>query len=139
MRYNRSRFKKRTNAMSDIPLTPLIDVALTLLVIFMVASPMINNIIKVSLPKGNVQEDPHTLQELVVYVDHNNTLFFEGKPISDKDVVQALKQALAHKEDQVVFVKADEGARYGSVLELVDSIKDVGGIKHVALATQKRI
>lgn len=138
MRYTRRRLK-RNNAMHDIPLTPLIDVALTLLVIFMVASPMINNIIKVTLPKGNIQEDPHTMQEIVVYVDQNNTLFFDGKSIDDKDIISVLKTALGGKEDQVVFIKADEGARYGNVLELVDSIKDVGGIKHVALATQKRV
>jgi len=138
MRYARMRRLKRNNSLHDIPLTPLIDVALTLLVIFMVASPMLNNGIKVSLPKGNVQEDAHTTQEYVVYVDQNNTLFFDGKPMDDVAIVQALKDALAGKEDQVVFVKADEAARYGSILELVDTIKDVGGIKHVALATQKR-
>jgi len=138
MRYTRNRRFRRRNALHDIPLTPLIDVALTLLVIFMVASPMLNNVIKVSLPKGNVQEDAHTTQEYVVYVDENNTLFFDGKSMNDADIVKALKEALAGKEDQVVFVKADEAARYGSILELIDTIKDVGGIKHVALATQQK-
>jgi biopolymer transport protein TolR len=131
------RKKRRNRVLHDIPLTPLVDTALTLLIIFMVASPMINNVIKVTLPRGNVQEGTGTTQDIVVYVDHANTIFFEGKSVDKQAVVTRLKEMLAvQSEDSVVFVKADVDAQYGKVIELLDSIK-VGGVKHVALATQK--
>lgn len=140
MRSFRRRQRRNQTALNDIPLTPLIDTALTLLIIFMVASPMINNAIKVSLPKSNMQEASNTPQEFVVYVDHTNTIFFDGKSMSDADLVIALNQALAGKEDQVVFIKGDEAAIYGKIYKLVDHIQEkVDGIRHVELVSEKRL
>lgn len=123
--------------MSDIPLTPLIDTALTLLVIFMVAAPMMHNVIKVTLPRGNQQEGKDLKSELEVYVDAHNAIFWDGKKMSVAEVCAAIKKAYGTRKEQVLFVKADEKASYGTVLELVDSIKGIGGVQHVALATQK--
>ena len=130
------RKKRRNSTVTDIPLTPLVDTALTLLIIFMVTSPMINNVIKVTLPRGNAQEGTGQNQDIVVYVDQTNTVFFEGKPVSEEAIVTLVKEAVAQAHDAVVFVKADVGAHYGKVIELLDSIK-LGGPEHVALATQK--
>lgn len=125
-------------ALHDIPLTPLIDTALTLLIIFMVASPMLNNVIKVTLPKGKVQEGAELSQDLVVYIDQKNSIFFDGQIVDKTTLIAKLKEMMKHQnQDAVIFVKADEHAQYGTVLELIDSIKSVGGVQHVALATQK--
>jgi biopolymer transport protein TolR len=130
--------RKRTRAtLSDIPLTPLIDTALTLLIIFMVASPMLNNIIKVTLPRSAVQEGGAHNQELVVYVDKENLLFFDGKSMEVGAIIEQLKTLTATKKDAVVFVKADEGAQYGKIINLISAIKLLAGIQYVALATQK--
>jgi len=136
MRSTRRR-QRRTQALHDIPLTPLIDTALTLLVIFMVTSPLINNAIKISLPKGNIQECANMQQEFVVYVDNKNDIFFNGKCVKGDELVTALQQAVADKKDQVVFVKGDEASVYGNVLKLVGHIKKIDGIGHVALVTQE--
>lgn len=123
--------------MSDIPLTPLIDTALTLLVIFMVAAPMMQNVIKVTLPHGNQQEGKELKPELVVYVDAQNSVYWHDKKMSVAEICAVIKKESAARKNDLLFVKADEKASYGTVLELVDSIKGIGGVQHVALATQK--
>ncbi len=123
--------------MLDISLTPLVDTALTLLVIFMIATPMIQNSIRVNLPKGKAKEDAGSKQELVVYVDKDKKLFLNGTELADERVIEQLKERIGSDQNKMVFVKADQGVPYGTVLGLVDRIKVVGGISHVVLATQK--
>jgi biopolymer transport protein TolR len=133
----RSRRRQSSSQLLDISLTPLVDTALTLLVIFMITTPMIQNAIRVSLPKGQAKEDADTQQELVVYVDKDKKLFFNGSEFSDEAIVSELKKRVGADQDKMVYVKADQGVPYGTVLELVDRIKVVGGVSHVVLATQK--
>ena len=136
---SRRRSRRRRDAIVDIPLTPLIDTALTLLIIFMVTAPMIQNAIRVDLPRGAAKEDKGLEQELVVFIDKDGQLFFNGQQMADGDLITHLKEQVAGKNnEQTIFVKADQAASYGKVIELVDRIKVVGGVRYVALATQKR-
>ncbi len=132
----RRRFRRQSKEL-DISLTPLIDTALTLLVIFMITTPMIQNAIRVKLPKGQAKEDNGVTQDLVVYVDKENHIFFNGTDMAPDNVVQELKQRVGDQKDKIVRVQADQEASYGRVIELVDHIKVVGGISHVVLAMQK--
>jgi biopolymer transport protein TolR len=136
-RYSKRRRRERT-AINDISLTPLIDTALTLLIIFMVAAPMMQNAISVTLPKGQKNEVGSTPQELVVYIDKQNKHFLDGKPYAKDMLIKQLQKHVGNGKERTVFVKADQAASYGNVIELVDQIKVVGGVKYVALATQKR-
>ncbi len=131
------RSRHRSAEMLDISMTPLIDTALTLLIIFMITTPMIQNAIRVSLPKGKAKEDAGAQQELVVYVDKDKKLFFNGTELSSEKIVVQLKERVGTDQNKLVYVKADQAVPYGTVLELVDRIKVVGGISHVVLATQK--
>ncbi len=132
----RSR-RNRSNEMLDISMTPLIDTALTLLIIFMITTPMVQNAIRVSLPKGKAKEDLGSQQELVIYIDKDKKIFFNGTELNSEKVVSQLKERVQGDQQKMVYVKADQGVPYGTVLELVDKIKVVGGISHVVLATQK--
>lgn len=136
-RFSRRR-TKRTAAITEISLTPLIDTALTLLVIFMVTSPMMHNAIKVSLPKGQAKEDVGLEQDIEVYVDKKGTLFFDGTQYALNDLIDVLKKKIIGDKEKTVYVRADTESSYGSVIELVDHIKVMGGINYVALATEKR-
>jgi len=132
--------KKRRNRtlITDITLTPLIDTALTLLIIFMITAPMMHNAIKVQLPQGQAKEDKNTAQELVVYVDKEGKLFVNGTSFdSDTLVIDDLKKRVGPENNKTVYVRADQAVNYGSVISLVDKIKVIGGIKYVALATAK--
>ena len=139
--FYRSR-RRKGRQQPEVSLTPLIDTALTLLIIFMVTTPMLKkeNALEVELPKGNVKEVSEGLQQdLVVSVDKQGRLSFENTLVSQKDLIAALRKKVGDKENskKTVFVKADTTVHYGIVIELVDAIKHIGGIRYVALATEK--
>ncbi len=137
MRRSRRSSRRKASAMLDISMTPLIDTALTLLVIFMITTPMIQNAIRVTLPKGQAKEDAGSPQQIVVYVDKDKNIFFNGKTIEKEALVARLKDQIGNDTNKMVHIKADQAVPYGIVLELVDHIKVVGGISYVVLATQK--
>lgn len=131
--------RRRLTAMNDVSLTPLIDTALTLLIIFMVATPMLRNSIRVTLPKGQTQEDTSPQQDFVVQINENKELQFNGETVANLDQLLAqLKKSIGSQQDRVVHIYGAKNVDYGFVIELVDSLKSVGGIRHVALATQRR-
>jgi len=137
-RIRRQRRGRRQLVMQEISLTPLIDTALTLLIIFMLTTPMMHNAIKINLPQGKAQEAANTKQELIVYLDKDGKLFFNGQAVSSKPkLIEEIKKVVGVQKERTVFVKADINVNYGNVIEIVDQIKVVGGVQYVALATKK--
>lgn len=132
----RARSRASLNA-PEITLTPMIDTALTLLIIFMVTTPMIHNAIKVNLPRGRVKEDIGATQDLVVYIDKHEKIYINGTSILHDRFIAELKRMVGREQDKMVYVKADRAVSYGFVTETVDQMKRVEGIAHVALATQR--
>ena len=118
--------------MPEIVLTPLIDTALTLLVIFMVAAPILQRGIKVELPKGNSKEIDGK-QELVVTITKDYKLYFNSFPVEQKNLVNAVKKEM--RDDVPVYVRADETISYGKVIEVVDQLKQAG-VRYVAMSTR---
>jgi biopolymer transport protein ExbD len=132
------RGRRIKSTIPEITLTPLIDTALTLLIIFMVTTPMIHNAIKVNLPRGQAKEDSSTKQELIVFIDGKEQLYFNNKAIaSNKELFNELQKAIGNNQDKVVYLKADEDAHWKIVAELLDQMKVIGGVAHVALSTRK--
>lgn len=121
------RNRRTTSALTDIPLTPLIDTALTLLIIFMVTTPMMQNAIKVDLPQGSAKEAGDTTQELVVFIDKDEKMYINEVPVSKDAMISTLKRKIGTQTQKTVFVKADQAVRYGHVIQVVDQIKVVGG------------
>jgi len=105
----------------------------------MVTAPMINNAIKVDLPKGKAKEDTTgKQQELVVFIDKDKGLFLNGTAIKTvDDLMDKIKAKVGQQTDRMVCVKADKAVSYGQVIELVDHIKVVGGVSYVVLATKR--
>lgn len=136
----RRKIRRSQDQLPEISLTPLIDTALTLLIIFMVTTPMLRkeNALQVELPQGNVKEIEENQKEtLTVVISKNGKLAFNDSLIQEKNLITVLQKAVGSQSQKTVFVKADTGVSYGKVIELVDTIKHVGGIKYVALATTK--
>ena len=132
------RLKQRVVDVPEISMTPLIDTALTLLIIFMITTPMMNNIIKVELPSSRINEtESYEQQELIVYIDKDQKMYLNGKEFGLSSMIDQLKKVMKKDKDEIVFVKADQAVSYGKVIDLVDTIKVTGGIKYVALATKQ--
>jgi len=121
-------------ASPEISLTPLIDTALTLLVIFMITAPMIQNGIKIDLPQGNSKE-VGVQQDLVVTLDKDGRMFFNSYPINRQMLVETVKKAIGVRENLPVYIRADEKVAYGKVIEIVDELK-LAGVKYVAMSTR---
>lgn len=141
-RHKMRRLKQRGHHMQEINVMPLVDVALTLLIIFMVATPMMNNVIKVELPSSRIDDgapQSHTQQDLTVYIDKHKKIFLNGTPYTLDGLLVALQKLVKKNSDEIVFVKADQAVEYGQVIDLVDTIKVTGGIKYVALATKRAL
>ncbi len=137
IRKNR-RSRSTRKHLADLSMTPLIDVALTLLIMFMVATPIIHNAIKVTLPRGQAQEaSTNNIDELIVFIDKHGDFYIDALHINKTDIIAHIKKIVGDNKEKTVYVKADTSVSYGTVLELVDEIKSIGGVKYVALATQK--
>lgn len=140
MRNRRRRFRNRSMEIPEVSLTPLIDTALTLLIIFMITAPMMTNIIKVELPSSRANEgSSHEQQEFVVSVDKKKNVYLNAKKMSMSLLIKRLQKEIGKQENAVVFVQADQGVSYGQVIDVVDTLKTVGGIKYVALATKQAL
>ncbi len=133
MARRRSRRRRRFN-MPEISLTPLIDTALTLLLIFMVTTLVVHNGLKVALPQGNIKE-ANGEQELVVSMTSDGQLYFGQELVERPQLMQAIEQTMQKRADAPVYIRADEGLSYGTILGLVDELKGAG-VALVALSTR---
>ena len=143
----RSRTSKRKRAIQqpEITLTPLIDTALTLLIIFMVTTPMIQNSIKVDLPKGNINEvaSAGSQQDVVVSINDKEQIFIGKEPVTIDKLQQCIKDQLAKagtpSDKRRVWVRVDRGPQCtaNTLVTVLKELKGIKGIGEVAIATER--
>ena len=119
---------KDANVMADINVTPMVDVMLVLLIIFMVVTPSLMAGFQAKLPEGvHLMERPEDEERTTLGIDINGDYYLNKKPINRDDAVRLLTAEFErHPEDRVLFVKADAGLRYGVMLEAMDVARDAG-------------
>ena len=113
---------------SEINVTPMIDVMLVLLIIFMIVTPLIAAGFKATLPKGaNLDADPEGTEEVVVGIDASGNFFLDGRAIS-ADVLKDQLAAIyaARDTNKVLYFKADNQLKYGRVQEAVEMARAAG-------------
>ena len=126
---------------SDINVTPLVDVVLVLLIIFMVVTPLMEKDILVRVPDTEVEEEPTPPdpndQQLVVQLDKDGGYSINTEKIPQSDYVNRLKKMLAAKkaDDKVVFFMADDATNYGRLILALDGAK-AAGAKVLGMATE---
>ena len=121
---------------SEINVTPLVDVMLVLLVIFMVTAPMLFSGIQLKLPKTQKVNNLGLRQELVILSITEAEQFFLGKdPIAEKDLVPSILKKFKASQTDVVYLRADYNLRYEKVAKLVASLKKAG-VSNIALVTE---
>lgn len=122
--------------LADINVTPLVDVMLVLLIIFMVAAPMLHSGIEVKLPQASAQNLPLRVEDpLVLSIRNDGLLYLRDNPVTKEAVVGAVQAEIAAKGDSSVFLKGDREVPYGQVIEVLDLLYR-GGIQNVGLVTE---
>jgi biopolymer transport protein TolR len=113
---------------SDINVTPMIDVMLVLLIIFMIVTPLIAAGFKATLPRGaNLDSDPEGTEEVVVGIDASGNFFLDGRSIAPDVLKEQLTAIYASRDtNKVLYFKADNQLKYGRVQEAVEMARSAG-------------
>jgi biopolymer transport protein ExbD len=132
--------KKIAGVNSDINVTPMVDVMLVLLIIFMVITPMLQKGVNVNLAKtDNPIQMPEADKEdsLIVAVMRDGKVYLNSDVVTAESLTDRVKDALSKRTDKRIFVKADAGARYGDVVSVVDDVRSAG-VDQLGLLTEER-
>ena len=125
---------------SNINVTPMVDVMLVLLIIFMVITPMLQKGVSVDLAKVNNPEpmaDADKEDALIVAVMRDGKVFFGNDQIAVDQLTQKVKDRLANRTDKRVYVRADARAKFGSVVGVVDNVRSAG-VDDLGLLTDQK-
>jgi biopolymer transport protein TolR len=126
---------------SNINVTPMVDVMLVLLIIFMVITPMLQQKVYVALVKAtNSTPMPDADREdaLTVSVTREGKVFFDTQQVAPEDLTQKVKDRISSRVDKRVFIRADARAKYKAVVEVVDNVRNAGVDQLGLLTEQKR-
>lgn len=121
--------------MAEINVTPLVDVMLVLLVIFMVTAPMMQQGVQVNLPKAETKAMAPAEESVVVSVDKSGKIFIDKEEVVPGDLRQRLSTLFATRTKKEVFLKADAGVPYGEVVRAMADIKGAG-IERLGMVTE---
>lgn len=122
--------------MSQINVTPLVDVMLVMLIIFMVTAPMMQAGITVNLPSAETRSNPSE-GGLILTINKDKYIFIEDKPIHLLLLEETLRSRMATEEKKIVFLRADQDIPYGYVISVMDVIKKAG-IETVGMIVQPK-
>ena len=125
---------------SEINVTPMVDVMLVLLIIFMVVTPMLQKGISVDMAKVNNPEqmpDADKEDALLVSITRDGKVYFGSEQVAVDTLTSKVKDRLANKPDKRVYVKADMRTRFGGVVQVVDSVR-AAGVDDLGLLTDQK-
>jgi biopolymer transport protein ExbD/biopolymer transport protein TolR len=125
---------------SNINVTPMVDVMLVLLIIFMVVTPMFSPGYQIQLAKANnslQMPDADKDDALLVAVNKEGVIFFGNAKVTAAELVPKIRERITPGRDQRVFVKADARAHYKAVVDVVDNVRSAG-VNELGLLTEQR-
>jgi biopolymer transport protein TolR len=122
------------NFMSDINVTPFVDVMLVLLIIFMVTAPMMTQGVDVALPEATAEPLPAEKENLMISIDNKSTIFINDVPVTVDDLNEKLKRIMNNRSDREVYLKADKDIPYGTVVRVMSEIK-LAGVEKLGMVT----
>ena len=130
----RRSVRSKKTLMSEMNVTPMIDVMLVLLVIFMVAAPLLTVGVKVNLPEANAPSVESQEKPIVVYIKEKRKVYV-GEIEVDVETIATKLKAIAGETDAKIFVRGDKSLPYGVIMELMGKISS-SGFKKVVLVTE---
>ncbi len=128
---------------SEINVTPMVDIMLVLLIIFMVITPLLQSGVSVALPKDmrNPEEDKGIIKEssVVIAITRDNQYYLKKERIDAVDLQDRIRKSMENKkpEEQIVYIRSDINANYGSVVEVINTIRQAG-IDQIGLVADKK-
>ena len=125
---------------SNINVTPMVDVMLVLLIIFMVITPMLQKGQSVDLAKTNnpiQMPDADKEDALIVAVMRDGRVFFDTQQVGPEELTNKVKERVQNRVNKTVYVKADARAKYKSVVDVVDDVRSAG-VDQLGLLTEQR-
>ena len=122
------------SALADINITPLVDVVLVLLIIFMVTAPVLQSGIDVSVPKTKTVKEI-TEERMVISINKDQRIFLGNDPININEIGNRLRQRIRDPRQQSIFVRADENVPFGAFATVMDAVKQAG-FANVSIVTQ---
>ncbi len=125
MRQSRRRHSDK-KSMSEINVTPLVDVRLVLLIIFMVTAPMLSMGIDVNLPRVKSKSIDVAEEKLVLTINENREIFLNKTRLPLSDLQAKLSAIYAERVDREIFLRADKSVSYGFVVEVMSEIRKAG-------------
>ncbi len=124
------------NLLSDINVTPLVDVMLVLLIIFMITAPMLHQGIEVALPEADAPNLPQRIQDpLILTINRDGLVYVQEQPVHPSLLVERLKPLLEARGDDTLFLGGDRDVPYGRVVEVLDVLYQ-GGIRRIGMMTE---
>jgi len=130
-----SRSQRNRTVMSEINVTPLVDVMLVLLIIFMVTAPLLQQGIDVNLPKAKGKDMPPE-ERITLIIKKDRTIYMNDSPVTIQDMRRKLEAI--NRLNPSVFLKADRDVPYGLVVEVMGEIKEAG-IERLGMITEPAI
>jgi biopolymer transport protein TolR len=124
-----------SNLMSEINVTPFVDVMLVLLIIFMVTAPMMIQGVNVSLPEATSGQLSVDKEQLVVSIDKNNRVYINDMPVAFDFLKEKMEKILETRLSREVFLKADKEISYGMVVRVMSELKGAG-VEKLGMVTE---
>jgi biopolymer transport protein TolR len=122
-------------AISNINVTPLVDVMLVLLVIFMVTAPILQQGVNINLPKVRAAALTGEEQQLVVAVNRKGQVYLNDTPTEIAELGPKLQAILKLRPDRQVYLRADQNVRYGEVMRVIATVKGAG-VERLGMVTE---
>ena len=127
--------KGRTqSSLSEINVTPFVDVVLVLLVMFMVTAPILQSGIEVNVPKTKTVKEI-TEERLVITIDKDQRVFLGNDPVNINEIAARLHAKIRDPKGQSIFIRSDENVPFGAFATVMDAVKQTG-ITNVSIVTQ---
>jgi biopolymer transport protein TolR len=128
--------RRRYKPLAEINITPLVDVMLVLLIVFMVTAPMITSGVSVNLPQANAKPVNSDATPITITVNGKDQIYLQNSQVQLSNLVATLQQISQNNQDRRIFVRGDKTVSYGDMLQVMATITQ-GGFTKVALLAQQ--
>ena len=135
MQLGRGRGRGRYKPLSEINVTPLVDVMLVLLIIFMVTAPLMTSGVKVDLPKASAAALGQDAKPITVSINAQGAIYLQDTAVHIPELVAKLQAISQNQADRRIFVRGDKGIAYGRIMQVMATITQ-GGFTKVALLAE---